>query len=240
MSSDLTITQAANNTAATQTQRAQLTEDFDDFLSLLTIQLQNQDPLSPMDTTEFTNQLVAFAGVEQQINSNEKLDALVNFGLANVNTQALGYVGLQANYQATELYYDGERPVDISYVVDGTAVEADIRIVNENGETVRIIPGETGAGRKDFVWDGLEDNGQPAEEGTYQVRVDAINSDGTPLNSQILVSGIVRGVESQDGRALLLIGERAVPIGNVINVFQPEALPEEDTSGDTETGGGSA
>lgn len=237
MSSDLTVTQAANNSAATQQQRAQLTEDFDDFLSLLTIQLQNQDPLSPMDTTEFTNQLVAFAGVEQQINTNEKLDSLVNFGLTNVNTQALSYVGLQANYQSTELYYDGARPVDISYVVDGTAVEADIRIVHENGETIRIIQGETGAGRKDFVWDGLQDNGLPAEEGTYQVRVDAIDNDGTPLNSQILVSGIVRGVESQDGRALLLIGERAVPIGNVINVFQPEPLPEEETP---TTDGGSA
>lgn len=237
MSSDLTVTQAANNSAATQQQRAQLTEDFDDFLSLLTIQLQNQDPLSPMDTTEFTNQLVAFAGVEQQINTNEKLDSLVNFGLTNVNTQALSYVGLQANYQSTELYYDGARPVDISYVVDGTAVEADIRIVDENGETIRIIQGETGAGRKDFVWDGLQDNGLPAEEGTYQVRVDAIDNDGTPLNSQILVSGIVRGVESQDGRALLLIGERAVPIGNVINVFQPEPLPEEETP---TTDGGSA
>ncbi len=238
MSSDLTVTQAANNTAATQTQRAQLTEDFDDFLSLLTIQLQNQDPLSPMDTTEFTNQLVAFAGVEQQINSNEKLDSLVSFGLANVNTQALGYVGLEANYQATELYYDGARPVDVSYVVDGTAVQADIRITNEDGATIRIIPAESGVGRKDFVWDGLQDNGLPAEEGTYQVRVDAIDSDGTPLNSQILVSGIVRGVESQDGRALLLIGERAVPIGNVINVYEPEPLAEEDTT--TENDGGSA
>ena len=235
MSSDITITQAANNAAQTQNQRAQLTEDFDDFLNLLTIQLQNQDPLSPMDTTEFTNQLVNFAGVEQQINTNEKLDTLVGFGFTNVNTQALGYVGLQANYQSTELYYDGARPVDISYVVDGTAVSADIRITDESGETIRLIEGSTGAGRQDFVWDGLMDNGLAAPEGTYQVRIDAIDQEGITLNSQILVSGIIRGVETQDGQALLLIGERAVPIGNVINVSEPEPLTvtEEETEGDS-------
>ncbi len=236
MSSDITVTQAAANAQQTQSQRAQLTEDFDDFLSLLTLQLQNQDPLSPMDSTEFTNQLVAFAGVEQQINSNEKLDSLVSFGLANVNTQILSYVGLKANYQSTELYYDGARPVDISYVVDGTAVEADIRIINEDGDVVRIIEGEAGAGRKDFVWDGLKDNGQPADSGTYQVRIDATDQNGKPIDSQILVSGIVRGVESQDGVALLLIGQRAVPVSNVINVSQPEPIdaatetPEEEES----------
>ncbi len=243
MSSDLTISEAVSNVQETSIQRQQLTEDFDDFLSLLTIQLQNQDPLSPMDSTEFTNQLVNFAGVEQQINANEKLNELVNFGLVNMNTQVLGYVGLQANYQSTELYYDGARPVDISYVVDGTAVSADIRIVDESGETVALIPGETGAGRKDFTWDGIMDNGQAAESGTYEVRVDAVDSNGGLLDSQILVSGIVRGVETQDGQAYLLIGERAVPVGNVINVYQPEPLSTADGTDttDTEEGeGGSA
>jgi flagellar basal-body rod modification protein FlgD len=233
MSSDLTVTQAANNTQATVSQRQQLADDFDDFLTLLTTQLQNQDPLSPMDSTEFTNQLVNFAGVEQQINANQKLDALVNFSLTNANIQALSYVGLKANYQSTEAYFDGQSGVDISYVVDGNPVKADIRILDAEGNTVATIPGLTGSGRKDFFWDGLRDNGQPAEVGTYQVRVDAVNDAGTPLNSQILVSGVVVGIETQDGIPMLLIGERAVPIGNVINVSLP-------TNNNTESDGGEA
>ena len=77
MVSDVTINSALNQQQKTESAKTGLAEDFAQFLTLLTVQLQNQDPLSPMDTTEFTNQLVAFTGVEQQINTNQKLDSLV-------------------------------------------------------------------------------------------------------------------------------------------------------------------
>jgi flagellar basal-body rod modification protein FlgD len=235
MTSDVTLTQAANNVAKTVNSRSQLAEDFDDFLNLLTTQLQNQDPLSPMDSTEFTNQLVAFAGVEQQINANEKLNALVNFNLTNINTQALSYVGLKANYQSSEAYYDGTNAIDITYAVEGSPVTANVRIADESGETIVILPGSASAGRQDVKWDGLDKNGNPVPEGTYNVQIDAVDAEGLPLNAQVLVSGIVRGVETQDGAPLLLIGERAVPIGNVINVSIPNSEPLTNSNDNTET-----
>ncbi|MCB9965555.1 MAG: flagellar hook capping family protein [Rhodospirillales bacterium] len=239
MASDLTVTQAAYDAQQTTVQKQQLAEDFDDFLTLLTIQLQNQDPLSPMDSTEFTNQLVSFAGVEQQINANEKLNSLVEFGLSNMNTFALGYVGMKANYQSSELYYDGTTPVDISYIADGVPVSVDVRILDQDGNTVAFFEGETGAGRKDTVWDGMLNNGLKAESGTYQVRIDAVDGNDNTLNSNVLVSGVIHGVETQNGQPYLLIGERAVPIGNVINVSLPQTTTttSEETSGEE---GGSA
>ena len=98
MASDVTITGALQNAQNTQQQSVTLAEDFSQFLTLLTTQLQNQDPLSPMDSTEFTNQLVQFSQVEQQINSNKKLDNLVQLQLASVSNVALGYVGLDISY----------------------------------------------------------------------------------------------------------------------------------------------
>ena len=80
MASDVTISNALNSQQSTLNSSAQLAEDFDSFLQLLTTQLQNQDPLSPLDTNEFTSQLVQFAGVEQQINVNQKLNSLVSLG----------------------------------------------------------------------------------------------------------------------------------------------------------------
>ena len=107
MVSNVTINTALDQQSKTAAAQDKLATDFSQFLSLLTTQLQHQDPLSPMDTTEFTNQLVAFTGVEQQINTNQKLDSLVSLQLGNAMGSALGYVGLDVSYISSEFYNDG-------------------------------------------------------------------------------------------------------------------------------------
>ena len=119
MTGDVTIQNAINSAQTTQSSTVQLAEDFSQFLSLLTVQLQNQDPLSPMETNEFTNQLVAFTGVEQQINTNQKLDDLVSLGLGTSFSASLNYVGLDVSYLSSETFFDGSNPVEFSYAVDG-------------------------------------------------------------------------------------------------------------------------
>lgn len=229
MVSDVTLATAAGQQANTQASTEQLAEDFSEFLQLLTIQLQNQDPLSPMDTTEFTNQLVAFTGVEQQINTNQKLDSLVALQLGNVMGSALGYVGLDASYVGSEFFSDGTAPTTINYALDGQAVDITIRIENEQGEVIYEEAGATAAGSQEFIWDGTDSFGNPVEPGTYSVRIDALDIDDNAVGSSTVVEGRVRGVETQNGQVFLLIGERAVSLGNVLNVSQPE----EDTTQST-------
>lgn len=229
MVSDVTIGSALNSQANTQASTAQLAEDFSQFLTLLTTQLQNQDPLSPMDTTEFTNQLVAFTGVEQQINTNQKLDDLVALQLGNVMGSALGYVGLDASYVSSEFFSDGENPVTINYALDGQAVDVSLIIENEAGEQVFQTSGATSAGNQEFIWDGLDNFGNPVEPGTYRIRIDALDIDDNAVGSSTVVEGRVRGVETQNGVVFLLIGERAVTLGNVLNVSEPEEPTSTDT-----------
>lgn len=226
MVSDVTIGTALD--AQSQTAQAQtgLAEDFADFLTLLTVQLQNQDPLSPMDTTEFTNQLVAFTGVEQQINTNQKLDDLVALQLNNAMGSALGYVGLDASYVSGEFFSDGETPVTINYALDGVAVEATIRIEAEDGTLVFETPGATSAGSQEFIWDGLDNFGNPVEPGTYSISIDALDANDGAVGFSTVVEGRVRGVETQNGLIFLLIGERAVSLGNVLNVSLPEEVAD--------------
>ena len=100
--SPVSINTALDQQSKTDAASTQLSKDFNEFLILLTTQLQNQDPLSPMDTTEFTNQLVAFAGVEQQINTNQKLDSLVSLGLGNALGSAQSYIGKEISYISSE------------------------------------------------------------------------------------------------------------------------------------------
>ncbi len=231
MTTDVSLNTALQQQASTSNSSTQLASDFTQFLTLLTTQLQNQDPLSPMDTTEFTNQLVAFSGVEQQINANQKLDSLVSLGLTNSFTSALGYVGMEASYISSEFNYDGTNPSEIRYAIDGNAVEATISILDESGNEVYSEPASL-SGSDTFAWDGTLKGGGMAEAGTYQVRINALDADNQPIDATTVVKGIVKGVETQNGTIFALVGERAVPVGSILNANKPEETAASETPTD--------
>lgn len=234
MTSDVTLTSVATDASQTQQQSVQLAEDFDDFLTLLTTQLQNQDPLDPADSTEFTNQIVQFSQVEQQINMNQKLDDLLSLELAGISSIALGYVGLDVSYLSAELNFDGSTPVQISYSLSEAASDARMNIFDEAGELVYSQPAPKDTGANSLTWDGTNDGGAVLPEGTYTVSIDALNLEQNPIDTTTVVTGRVRGIESQNGIVFTLIGDRAVPLSSIINA----SLPEE-TTASSETDGGS-
>ncbi|MBL4805561.1 MAG: flagellar hook capping family protein [Alphaproteobacteria bacterium] len=243
MVSDVSFSSALQEQQQTASASASLAEDFSQFLTLLTTQLQNQDPLDPLDTNEMTNQLVAFTGVEQQINTNQKLDDLVSLQLGNALGSSLGYVGLDISYVGSEFYSDGETPVTINYALDGQAIENNLSIVNEEGITVYETSGSTAAGAQEFVWDGKDNFGNPVPPGTYAIRIDALNGQEEAVGGSTIVSGRVKGVESQNGVLFLIVGERAVALSNVLNARDPGTVVPDEGGGEgsgEEEGGGEA
>ncbi len=220
MASDVTINNALDFAQSTANSSAQLAEDFDSFLVLLTTQLQNQDPLSPMDSTEFTSQLVAFSGVEQQINANKKLDSLVSLNLGSSFSSSLNYVGKNVSYVSSESYFNGSDPISFDYAIDGSAADTTINIFNESGDLLLSQEVNSHDGITSFTWDGKDENGIMQPAGTYKVRVDALDSKNEPLTATTVVNGHVSGIETQNGTTFLLIGDRAVSIGNIINVTE--------------------
>ncbi|MGH1455689.1 MAG: flagellar hook assembly protein FlgD [Alphaproteobacteria bacterium] len=222
MAGDVTINNALDFAQRTQNSSAQLASDFDDFLVLLTTQLQNQDPLAPMDSTEFTNQLVNFAGVEQQINQNSKLDSLVSLALGSSFSSSLSYVGKDISYLSSEAHFDGSTPVDINYAIQGASVDTTINIINSDGQTVFSQKVSDDDNVEAFSWDGTNDNGDILPEGTYEIRVDALDGQDNSLETTTVVTGHVGGIETQNGTTFLLVGERAVSVGNVIKVSEPK------------------
>ena len=129
-----TSSATATDTASGQA-TVQINQTFDDFLQLLVTQLKNQDPVSPMDPTEFTNQLVSFSQVEQQIHTNQNLEELIALQSDTWLGQPLDYLGQSVEVVGGTFTYDDE-PVEMSYGVSSGAAGVLVQIVNSSGTTV--------------------------------------------------------------------------------------------------------
>jgi flagellar basal-body rod modification protein FlgD len=200
-----------------------LAETFDTFLTLLTTQLQYQDPLNPMDTSEFTSQLVEFTGVEQAISTNQKLEQLIALQTDTQLTDAVGFIGKTVDSDGIILMLqDGE--ATITYDLGANADKANILIIDELGNTVRTLKLENSADRKvghhEIEWDGLDDDGDPLDDGLYGFLVTAIDADEVPVPLVQGTSGKVSGVKMVNGVVTLEIGELEVALSDVLGIEQ--------------------
>ncbi len=183
-----------------------LADNFDTFLALLTTQLQNQDPLDPLKSEQFTEQLVQFTGVEQAIATNKRLDKLIDLQDASQLNSAVSYIGKTAEFASDRLLL-ANGTADISYGLEGGAAQTTISIVDSAGRVVRSLAGETGAGRHRFTWDGLDGTGAPLPDGVYGFSVISVTADGTTVETATAAASKVTGVEIADGAATLTMNQ---------------------------------
>lgn len=208
---------AASAGATVERSRASLAQNFETFLSLLTAQLKNQDPLSPMDSNQFTSQLTEMTGVEQQLLTNELLTKLVN-GDGSAVQDGVAYVGktVTASWPTVKMQ-DGK--ASWNYELAGDATEVTLTVVNEFGRPVWSGPAPAKSGGEHaFTWDGKDSSGTQLTSGTYSLKVTAKGANDTTIGSQVLVRGVATGVELYDGEAYLTVGNAIVPLAQVIGV----------------------
>lgn len=213
--------------------RDSIGETFDNFLTLLTTQLQYQDPLSPMDSTQFTEQLVHFTNVEQGIAQNEKLEELIAQNSFNTAAQAVGFIGKEVELFGEFVVVGEGGPDDMSSMTYGLArdaAETTIKILNDAGEVIRELPGNTGAGAHDLNWDGRDENGIPVPAGIYGIQVEAVGDNDEPIGTAGRTEALVKAVSMNNGRTFLDIGGLEVPLEDVIVIRQPEEGTAETTN----------
>ena len=205
-------------TTAPTTAVTQFADNLDNFLKLLTEQLQHQDPLSPLDSTEFTAQLVQFTGVEQAISTNGLLKQLIGLQESGQATTAVGYLGKTVEIEGDLVALDGGGAT-FSYVLAGNADTTSISIADASGQVVRTIAGETAAGAHQYDWDGLDDQGDALPGGIYKISVAAASVSDGQIGVGTSVRGIVDGVTSVDGESVLVIDGRTVSLDDVISIW---------------------
>ncbi|MEZ5895502.1 MAG: flagellar hook capping FlgD N-terminal domain-containing protein [Parvularculaceae bacterium] len=190
---------AASQNAQQTSAFSQLTDNFDTFLTLLTTQLRNQDPLDPLDTEKFTSQLVQFASVEQSIQTNQHLETLIGLQAAADRSGALSLLGRSVMVESDMAHTDG-RGAQWAYSLPDGAAAVKLSIVNSTGKAVASFTGDNRVGEHEFAWDGMMADGKPAPEGAYRLIVEAVDATGAPaaFNTQTLVN--VSGVSfGEDG-----------------------------------------
>jgi len=212
--------------SATQTQStASFADDFDNFLTLLTTQLQNQDPLNPTDTNEFTNQLVAFADVEQSIRQSGLLEDQIAVERSNQAIGAVSYIGKQIEAEIPIFDYRGSGVKAFSFELPPDAAQYSVQIENSAGRLVQTNVGQTipGTTRYYDAFSGKDFSENQLPPGVYTVRVFSSNEDGIPFEDQIPVYnlGTVTGVDYSQGSTQLQVGTISVDLEKVSAVYNP-------------------
>jgi flagellar basal-body rod modification protein FlgD len=213
-------------TASNQTTKdaVGLATNFNSFLQLLTTQLKNQDPLSPLDATQFTTQLVQFSQVEQSINTNSRLDQLVKLQSGSQAVSATSFMGQKIQAFGDTMALTGGS-AEYNYTLPVDAASASITIKNSNGDVVRTITGApTTEGTHELSWDGKDDQGNTMTDGLYTFSVSAKDSAKAAVDVTTGVQGIVKGVTVDHGVVVLDLGNgQLVKVTDLFSVTAPPA-----------------
>ncbi|WP_374377228.1 flagellar hook assembly protein FlgD [Dongia sp.] len=213
---------AQANASSSGSALGDLADTYDNFLTLLTKQLQNQDPLSPMDTAQFTQQLVAFSSVEQQIQSNKRLEQLIDLQSSTNAYAAVSFIGTDVAVDTDKIMLnDGESK--FAYTLDKTATRATLQIYDKNNQVVMIMEADRTVGEHKALWDGTDYFGNQLADGEYRVAVSYEDAQGKKYTAPITSYGSVDSADIVDGKVYLNIGSIRVPLEKIQKITKPSS-----------------
>lgn len=211
---------SAGTQGTAQKDQAGLVGNYETFLTLLTTQLKNQSPLDPMDANQFTEQLVQYSSVEQQIKANQQMENLVAMSAANNALNSLNFVGKTVTIDGSKgnltnggtLTYKFDMPSDAK----GT-----VTIRNASGQVVTVKQGvEFKSGAQTYEWNGKNSAGVRMAPGTYSIQIDALDASGNNVAATTDQTGTVDKVDVSSSNPLLIIGGQAIAMSQVKSIAQ--------------------
>ncbi len=217
---DISTAPAATTAATSNNAFSALTKDVGTFLTLLTAQLKNQDPLNPTETADFTNQLVLFTQAEQAIAQNSNLEKLIALSQTSQTSTLVNYIGKKVEAESSNFTL-GATGSSLSYELPKDTTKASVNILGADGKLVKQIDGTILAGRNTITWDGKDGLGnQLPAGGSYTFSIDASNVEGTKLaGAKYFSTGVVTGVERDGTNHYLLVGKDRLEVNKVNKII---------------------
>ncbi len=215
--------------------RTSLANNEQTFLKLLTTQLKNQDPLSPTDTTQMTQQITSMTGVEQQLVTNDLLAALVGMNTGTGLSEGVNMIGKQVTATTdNSTLKDGK--ATFTWSQPGASASLTVEVKNAAGKVIRTLkPDDQKSGAHTLTWDGKDDAGAKMEDGgVYTINVIAKGADGKDIkatNVKGRTEGVVTAVDNSSGTPQVIVDGKAIPVDNVIGIT---AVAVKDTEADKE------
>ena len=200
---------------------SQIAGNFQSFLTLLTTQLQNQNPLSPLDTNQFTQQLVEFAGVQQQLNTNDSLATLVSLQQTAQSTQALGFVGQTVVVNgSTAALTNSSATWELTVPTTSTV---NITIANSSGQNVYTGSYSVTGGTtpQPFTWNGQGSDGTTEPAGNYTLTATGKDSSNNTVAITTQIQGVVSSVDIAKSPPILTINGQTYTVNQIASVAAP-------------------
>ena len=207
----------ANGSATSSSAFNQLSGNFQTFLTLLTTQLKNQDPTSPMDSNQFTQQLVEYSQVEQQLNTNSNLQTLISQGTSNASAMTVGYLGKNVSITNGNASLSNGT-ANWTYNLGTAAASTTLTVTNSAGMVVYTGTGAVTAGNNSFTWNGQDNNGNQLKDGTYKLAVSATDASGNAITTSVASAGTVSQIDMTSGTPKLVVGSMEISPGDIAAV----------------------
>lgn len=209
--------------------KTRLADSFNTFINLLTTQLKNQDPLSPLDSNQFTQQLVQMTGVEQQLYSNDLLKQLVTNTGSGIST-AVSLIGRDVKASSGDAgIVDGK--ATWNYTLGSGAADVKLEITDANGKLVHAEAAtDNGAGDHTLTWNGKDLTGKQLSGGPFTLNITVKDAKGATVSATPFVSGRVTGVEQKDGKTLITVNGAQIPWETVTSITEPAATAANNNS----------
>lgn len=210
-------TTAANAAGLTSSQS--LAGNFDTFLQLLTTQLQNQDPLDPMDSNSFTQELVEFASVEQQVNMNTNMQTLISMQQTTEETSAMQLMGANVSVNGNVAALSNATSTSAQWTFSSPSpATANVTITSSSGQVAFTGTVSLNAGSNTYTWNGQGANGVTWPDGNYTMAINATGANGQPVTVTTAVQGTISAVNVSQNPPQITVGGQSYPVSAIQSI----------------------
>jgi flagellar basal-body rod modification protein FlgD len=221
----------AGNTGTNATGGTQLLGK-DDFMQLLIVKLQNQDPLKPMEDEDFIAQLASFSSLEQMNNIAGAVSQANDLSFLQMqalnNAMAAGFVGKDVKASYSTIFVEEGATPRISYTLEQHAEQVTIRIKGSDGQTVATLKeSNVGVGPHTVEWDGRDSLGNKVASGEYTIAIEAVGATGETVSPKLSLVGTVDAVIYRDGLSYLRVGDMEIPLGDITAIGEQGVFDED-------------
>lgn len=210
-----------SNTSTVSSNKSVLGKD--DFLKLMIAQLKNQDPLNPMDGTEYASQLAQFSSLEQLTNLNsylkQSIDANYMLTQSINNTMLANLIGKEVKVNSKELQVNGQESLSIGYELPEGVKSVKVNIYNQYGTLIKSLEASNKKGSNKLLWDLTDNNGEKVINGDYKFEVIASDYNNNAVNVTSYILGLIDGIKYSENGTLLIINGAQYSAGDILEII---------------------